>query len=81
MRFNLQSSECSCQSSGGELHGSCLHTLDVSLKAGGACVQSGETPLMLAAKDSETEVVAALEDALKIDKMRKEAGASALLPT
>ena len=41
-------------------------------------MQSGETPLMLAAKDCETEVVAALEDALKIEEMRKEAGASAL---
>lgn len=44
----------------------------------GRRVQSGETPLMLAAKDCETEVVAALEDALKIEEMRKEAGASAL---
>jgi hypothetical protein len=46
-----------------------------------ARVQNGETPLMLAAKDSEKEVVAALEDALRIEEMRKEAGASALLPT
>jgi hypothetical protein len=60
------------------LRGSCLHQLGVVLLAR---VQNGETPLMLAAKDSEKEVVAALEDALRIEEMRKEAGASALLPT
>ena len=38
--------------------------------------QSGETPLMLAKKDFELEVVAVLEDACKIAELRNDANAS-----